>query len=91
MHYDNPQGLSNLVDNSGLKLYFTNQLRQYDLGLLILGTEGNPLSIQIPPNANAFKISTTCYPECTTRFFPEDGIYAVSGLLHTHLAGWWNL
>ncbi len=86
MHYDNPQLKTDIVDNSGIKLYFTNELRQNDLGLLILGDD-MPLSLQIPPNSENFEFTTICYPECSQLFFPEDGVYAVSGLLHTHMTG----
>jgi hypothetical protein len=37
MHYDNPQVLGNIVDDSGVRLYFTKQLRQHDLCLMTIG------------------------------------------------------
>ncbi len=37
MHYDNPLELDNIVDDSGMRLYFTKELRVNDLGLMILG------------------------------------------------------
>jgi hypothetical protein len=87
MHYDNPELRTDIVDNSGIRLYFTkNELREYDLGLLTMG-DNEPLSLQIPPNSNSYEYTTICYPECSDRFFPNDGIYAVGGLLHTHLSG----
>ena len=37
MHYDNPQLMSDIVDDSGVKLYFTQkELRPNDLGLVKL-------------------------------------------------------
>jgi hypothetical protein len=87
MHYDNPEFKSDIVDDSGLTMYFTqNELRPNDLGLLVLG-DGYPNGIQIPPNSENYEYTTICYPECTTGYIPDDGIYVVSGLLHTHLAG----
>ena len=39
IHYDNPKLLNSIVDDSGVKLYFTKQLREQNLGLLILGIQ----------------------------------------------------
>jgi len=57
------------------------------LAILLLGIDGSPLSIQMPPQSNKIDIKTTCYPKCTEKFIPDDGIYVIGGLLHTHLAG----
>jgi Copper type II ascorbate-dependent monooxygenase, N-terminal domain/DOMON domain/Copper type II ascorbate-dependent monooxygenase, C-terminal domain len=37
VHYNNPTNTSNLVDSSGVRLYWTTKKRQYDLGVLQLG------------------------------------------------------
>jgi hypothetical protein len=65
IHYDNPKEIKNIVDDSGVKLYFTRQLRQHDLGLLTLGTEGTASSLQIPPKSNDFISSSICDSFCT--------------------------
>ena len=52
-----------------------------------MGASGNPTSLQIPPRSNKFTSYSTCYPKCTEKYFPDEGIYALSALLHTHLAG----
>ena len=85
--YDNPDLRNDIVDNSGIRFYYTEELRKYDLGLLTLGAAGNPTSIQIPPKSNKFISYSTCYPKCTQKYIPDEGIYAVGALLHTHLAG----
>jgi hypothetical protein len=85
-HYNNPQSLPNIVDDSGIKLYFTYKLRQYDAGVMML-RDNTPIGIQIPPKAQNFTMSTICYPDCTNQFFPKDGLHVIWGLLHTHLAG----
>ena len=41
----------------------------------------------MPPKSNKYDIKTTCYPKCTEKFVPKEGIYVIGGLLHTHLAG----
>lgn len=65
MHYDNPELKNDIVDKSGLRLYLTKQLRDHDLGLITLGTDGAPMSLQIPPQSNEFTYTSICYPQCT--------------------------
>merc|ERR1711931_37288 len=31
MHYDNPTRMTGVTDNSGMRIYYTDDLRQYDL------------------------------------------------------------
>ena len=57
------------------------------MGILSLSSLGNPLAIQIPPNSGKIDFKTTCYPKCTEKFIPLDGITVFGGVLHTHLAG----
>jgi hypothetical protein len=52
-------------DGSGLKLYFSSNLRANDMGLLSVGANDVQLSLQLPPNAKSLSFSTTCYPDCT--------------------------
>jgi hypothetical protein len=43
--------------------------------------------LQIPPQSKDFSHTSICYPACSERYFPADGITVLSGFLHTHLAG----
>lgn len=63
VHYKNIN--ADLKDTSGLRLFFTKNLRANDIGLLMLGTNDIKLSLQLPPNAKSMSFSTTCYPDCT--------------------------
>ena len=65
IHYDNPDLKNDIIDNSGIKLYFTEDLRENDLGFLILGSPGNLLDMHVPPKSNNLEISSICYPDCT--------------------------
>ena len=47
-------------DNSGIRFYIGNKLRQYDLGYLTFGTHSSPNAIVIPPNINQFIIDSYC-------------------------------
>ena len=40
-HYDNPDVHQNIVDSSGLQIFYTRNLREYDTAMLLLGSEVN--------------------------------------------------
>lgn len=65
LHYDNPKLEVHRHDSSGIKLYFTPKLREYDLGLLMTGADGSPFSIQLPGEAEDLSLRSFCYPFCT--------------------------
>jgi len=85
-HYDNPAYHAPLVDNSGLRIRYTDQLRTYDTGMLLVGSEVNFLQF-IPPKQDLFTSIGHCTSECTKQGIPESGIRIISGVLHSHLAG----
>ncbi|KAG2469800.1 MOXD2 protein, partial [Polypterus senegalus] len=59
MHYNNPTLTSGRVDNSGLRFYHTNVLRQYDIGTLQAGIRVDSFFV-IPPGASSFKAYGLC-------------------------------
>ena len=61
-----------IIDNSGFRLFYTDQLRQYDGGILEVGHIVNPFAHLIPPNAADYRT----YGEC-----PADCLKAVSEVL----------
>ncbi|UJR07214.1 hypothetical protein I4U23_011502 [Adineta vaga] len=86
MHYDNPKRLSNRRDNSGIRYYLGNQLRQHDLGYLSFGTVSNLLGIIIPPKIDRFIIDSYC-PSQATKNIPQSGLTILSAFPHTHVQG----
>ncbi|KAI4879957.1 hypothetical protein NFI96_018374 [Prochilodus magdalenae] len=88
VHYNNQNEMSGRVDNSGLRFYYTAQLRQYDAGVLMTGLAVAP-GYAIPPNATDF----LSYGLCDTSFIPQlvsqsvQDLQVFSVILHTHLAG----
>ena len=40
-HYDNPAFQAPLIDNSGIRIRYTSELRQYDTGMILIGSEVN--------------------------------------------------
>jgi len=85
-HYDNPAYHAPLIDNSGIRIRYTEHLRQYDTGMMLLGSEVNFLQF-IPPHQASFISTGHCTAQCTQEGLPETGIKIISGVLHSHLAG----
>lgn len=54
------------LDNSGMRFYYTQNLRKYDIGVITLGTDNKKTDITIPPQIEDLKFSSVCYPECTS-------------------------
>ncbi|KAK3914348.1 MOXD1-like protein 1 [Frankliniella fusca] len=85
VHYDNPS-LKRLRDNSGLKIYYTPNLRQHDAGILSTGIAVSPLHM-IPPQQPDYKTFGYCPSQCSKKLLPAGGIKVISVVLHSHMAG----
>jgi len=87
VHYDNPNALSNVWDNSGIKMFYTNELREYNAGILEIGVN----YLEIPPQQEAFQVGENkygCPEECFSNHIPVGGELTVfASMLHAHLAG----
>lgn len=82
-HFNNADGLSDAVDSSGIKIYYTNTIRQNQAGSLMLGdaiVSREPDVIQ-----SGFRYQHTCPSECTSRFPKPINIFA--SFLHMHTTG----
>ncbi|XP_052390510.1 DBH-like monooxygenase protein 2 homolog isoform X1 [Carassius gibelio] len=87
VHYNNPNKSAGRVDNSGLRFYYTSELRQHDAAVLMTGLAVTP-GYAIPPKAKSF----LTYGLCDTAYIPEvlqtpHDLQVFSAMLHTHLAG----
>jgi dopamine beta-monooxygenase len=86
VHYNNPGRRDDWIDSSGLKLYYTDHLRKFDVGVLEIGLEYTDKN-SIPPSQSPFDMSSFCVSECTRIGLPEKGITIFASQLHTHLTG----
>ncbi|XP_029345132.1 MOXD1 homolog 1 [Acyrthosiphon pisum] len=84
VHYDNPT-LKKVMDNSGVRVYYTEFLRPNDAGIMAVGMAVSPIHI-VPPKQLAYRTASLCDKDCTNVIFPERGIKITSVLLHAHLA-----
>ncbi len=66
IHYDNPTLTQNVLDNSGLQLFYTDKLREFDASILAFG-EMYKMTHVIPPGQKAFPTLSRCAVECTQR------------------------
>ena len=70
-----------LTDGSGITIFYTDKMRKYDRGRLLLGQN----SLAIPPNVDTHYESGVCTSDCTGTLAKP--IYLYSALLHMHYLG----
>jgi dopamine beta-monooxygenase len=70
MHFNNPELISGVVDNSGMRIKFAHKLRENDAAVMELGLEYTD-KMAIPPGQLAFPLSGYCIEDCTRRAFPK--------------------
>jgi len=83
IHYNNPNEVAGIVDSSGIELFYTSQLRQFDMGSLTITT--NMRSIFIPPFTDGVSQEAECPSECTQKY--PHPIYIVNYFPHMHEIG----
>ncbi|XP_076820953.1 DBH-like monooxygenase protein 1 homolog [Clavelina lepadiformis] len=89
-HYDNPNLQSGIVDSSGLRVFYTSQLRQYDAGVLEVGHLVYPFNHLIPPNADSYLSYGECHKDCLAAGLAaqnQSDIKVFGVNFHTHLLG----
>ena len=69
-HYDNPGFHAGVVDNSGLRVFYTDRLREHDTGNVGIGLNAYKLHI-IPPRQKAFRSVGVCSSNCTEQVTNE--------------------
>jgi len=86
VHYDNPSLMSGFVDDSGLRISYTDKLREMDMGYLFTGIAINFMHV-IPPKQDQFLSSGQCSSECTQEVIPKEGVKVFQLFHHTQSAG----
>ncbi|KAI8782771.1 DBH monooxygenase protein 1 [Biomphalaria glabrata] len=82
LFWNNPSGRDDLLDSSGVKIYYTEKRRPYELGLLKIGHE----SFLVPPNHPAVSFKSTCTSVCTKSLF-NGTVYVTMAWNHMHYIG----
>ena len=65
IHYNNPEKIAGYIDSSGIRVWHTPTLREFDAGLISIGTSVNPYGQFIPPGIDWTKNAGFCRSDCT--------------------------
>ena len=84
MHYDNPNNIVGAQDYSGVTIYYTDNLRQYDAGMIQLGYV--VYDSMFVPNGIETTVYGVCDSTCTNNF-GIDSVTAIASFLHSHTIG----
>jgi DOMON domain/Copper type II ascorbate-dependent monooxygenase, C-terminal domain/Copper type II ascorbate-dependent monooxygenase, N-terminal domain len=84
VHYNNPSGISNVIDSSGVRIYWTSQPREFQIGILQLGDPNVALFGEPVGNGQAFH-SFECPGSCSTEASTE--VTVLREYLHMHSTG----
>ncbi|OWF51291.1 Dopamine beta-hydroxylase [Mizuhopecten yessoensis] len=82
VRWTNLFGRFGTTDSSGMAMYYTNTLRQYDIGTKVL----RATHFTIPPGQPAHTVTSTCPGECTVMQI-RSPIYISMAFNHMHLLG----
>ncbi|CAL1540452.1 unnamed protein product [Lymnaea stagnalis] len=83
-HYNNPGLKTEYVDGSGLRLFLTKQLRQFDAAIIDTGVNTDTYQI-VPPHYKSFISSGHCHHDCLAQGLGSKEIHVFANLLHGHL------
>lgn len=84
VHYNNPDLVPGIVDNSGITATYTAQLRPINAGTVTLGDIGISAP-DIPPEEECVRYEFTCIPGCTQKL--KGDIHPIATFLHMHQIG----
>eukprot|EP00490_Sorites_sp_Unknown_P012982 CAMPEP_0114655184 /NCGR_PEP_ID=MMETSP0191-20121206/10935_1 /TAXON_ID=126664 /ORGANISM="Sorites sp." /LENGTH=423 /DNA_ID=CAMNT_0001870835 /DNA_START=412 /DNA_END=1683 /DNA_ORIENTATION=+ len=84
MHYDNPNNIVGAQDYSGLTIYYTDNLRQYDGSMIQLGHV--VYDSMFVPNGIETTVYGVCDSSCTDNF-GVNSVTAIASFLHSHTIG----
>jgi Copper type II ascorbate-dependent monooxygenase, C-terminal domain/Copper type II ascorbate-dependent monooxygenase, N-terminal domain len=87
IHYDNPFGVSNIIDSSGVVAHYTSRRRQHDMGILQVGdpfvaVQPLVLSESGGPSQHSFG----CSGACTGSYFQSE-VTVFAEAIHMHASG----
>ena len=65
IHYNNPELHKNVIDQSGLRVFHTDNVRSFDMSFIGLSMNAMSPAMIIPPRQKLFKRIGYCPSECT--------------------------
>ncbi|XP_055348309.1 DBH-like monooxygenase protein 1 [Paramacrobiotus metropolitanus] len=85
VQYDNSRK-TDFIDNSGLLLLLSNQIRTHNAGILTAGLLQYDYPLTVPPGVEDFVITSSCMDFCT-QSIPASGIRVFSSVMNIHRKG----
>ncbi|CAM9245832.1 unnamed protein product, partial [Hapterophycus canaliculatus] len=85
-HYNNPNGDTGMTDSSGVRVYYTEELRPINMGVMQLGDPSVYLNGESLPDGKS-GISFGCPSSCTEEHFEEEEVKIFYHFLHMHENG----
>ncbi|XP_052790851.1 DBH-like monooxygenase protein 1 homolog [Mya arenaria] len=88
-HYDNPDARADILDDSGIRITITPDLRALEAGMFAMGLGTNIRQV-IPPGETDFVSYGHCHGNCTTLAMNQVGVPEIKifgALQHSHLVG----
>ncbi|XP_046375743.2 dopamine beta-hydroxylase-like isoform X2 [Haliotis rufescens] len=82
IHWNNALKAKNMSDNSGMRVYYTRKLRQYDAGNVQIGQT----NLDIPPGATNHPETGGCSGNCTKNLLPHS-LFLTRTYIHMHYLG----
>mmetsp|Transcript_30630 Transcript_30630/g.93616 ORF Transcript_30630/g.93616 Transcript_30630/m.93616 type:complete len:738 (-) Transcript_30630:145-2358(-) len=88
VHYNNPGLIADQVDNSGISLYYTRELRPHDAGMALLGDfTGFIYGSDVAGASGMSRHRFACTPGCTQDYFGDEAVTIFGVQLHMHGTG----
>ncbi|CAM9180093.1 unnamed protein product [Ectocarpus sp. 4 AP-2014] len=85
-HYNNPDGVSGKNDSSGVRVYYTEEVRPIQMGVMKLGDPFVSLEDQPLPDGKS-SFSFGCPGTCSETNFEEEEVTVFIHMLHMHENG----
>ena len=57
--------LADVVDSSGIRVYYSDKIREHDVGMLVLGNSVAYPPLVIPPGMDRMRLDTYCGSQCS--------------------------
>ncbi|KAH9503093.1 hypothetical protein Btru_069948 [Bulinus truncatus] len=81
-HWNNPNHRTDWTDTSGMTIYYTPNLRTYDAGIFLSGSQ----TFVLPPKRQSVTVSSTCTRGCTRNLL-KGPLNITMAWNHMHYAG----
>lgn len=82
-HFDNGDLIKGNIDNSGVRVFYTDTMREHEAGALLVG---DSLVARFGEKVKTdFEYENSCPSECTSKFKQDINIF--SSFLHMHTTG----